>query len=40
MGADLNNEQASQILNFLKIKDLKTLKENLKILYLKKESKN
>ena len=28
-GADLNNEQASQILNFLKIKDLKTLKENL-----------
>ena len=28
-GADLNNEQASQILDFLKIKDLKTLKENL-----------
>ena len=28
-GAGLNNEQASQILNFLKIKDLKTLKENL-----------
>ena len=28
-GADLNDEQASQILNFLKIKDLKTLKENL-----------
>ena len=29
-GADLNNEQASQILNFLKIKDLKELKKNLK----------
>jgi len=29
-GADLNNEQASQILNFLKIKNLKELKENLK----------
>ena len=29
-GADLTDEQASQILNFLKIKDLKTLKENLK----------
>ncbi|MDC3013762.1 histidine--tRNA ligase [bacterium] len=29
-GADLTNEQASQILNFLKIKDLKQLKENLK----------
>ena len=29
-GADLNDEQASQILNFLKIKDLKLLKENLK----------
>ena len=29
-GADLNNEQASQILNFLKIKDLKELKETLK----------
>ena len=28
-GTDLNDEQASQILNFLKIKDLKTLKENL-----------
>ena len=28
-GADLNDEQASQILNFLKIKDLKKLKENL-----------
>ena len=28
-GADLNDDQASQILNFLKIKDLKTLKENL-----------
>ncbi len=28
-GANLNDEQASQILNFLKIKDLKTLKENL-----------
>ncbi len=28
-GANLNYEQASQILNFLKIKDLKTLKENL-----------
>ena len=28
-GADLNDEQASQILNFLKIKDIKTLKENL-----------
>ena len=28
-GADLNDEQASQILNFLKIKDLKTLKKNL-----------
>lgn len=29
-GADLTGEQASQILNFLKIKDLKQLKENLK----------
>ena len=29
-GADLTDEQASQILNFLKIKDLKELKENLK----------
>ena len=29
-GADLTNEQASQILNFLRIKDLKQLKENLK----------
>ncbi len=29
-GADLNDEQSSQILNFLKIKDLKTLKGNLK----------
>ncbi len=29
-GADLNDEQASQILNFLKIKDLKELKETLK----------
>ncbi len=29
-GADLSNEQAAQILNFLKIKDLKKLKENLK----------
>ncbi len=29
-GADLKDEQASQILNFLKIKDLKQLKENLK----------
>ena len=29
-GADLSDEQASQILNFLKIKDLKQLKENLK----------
>ena len=29
-GADLNNEQASQILNFLKMKDLKELKKNLK----------
>ena len=28
-GANLNDEQASRILNFLKIKDLKTLKENL-----------
>ncbi len=28
-GADLTDEQASQILNFLKIKDLKQLKENL-----------
>ena len=28
-GANLNDEQASQILNFLRIKDLKTLKENL-----------
>ena len=28
-GANLNDEQASQILNFLKIKDLKTLKENI-----------
>ncbi|WP_440653458.1 histidine--tRNA ligase [Candidatus Pelagibacter sp. HIMB1542] len=30
IGADLTDEQASQILNFLKIKDLKQLKENLK----------
>ena len=29
-GADLTDEQSSQILNFLKIKDLKQLKENLK----------
>ena len=29
-GADLNNEQVSRILNFLKIKDLKELKETLK----------
>ncbi len=29
-GADLSNEQAAQILNFLKIKDLKELKETLK----------
>ncbi len=29
-GADLNNEQVSKILNFLKIKDLKELKQNLK----------
>ena len=29
-GANLNDEQASQILNFLKIKDLKELKKNLK----------
>ena len=29
-GADLTDEQPSQILNFLKIKDLKQLKENLK----------
>ncbi len=29
-GADLTDEQASQILNFLKIKDLKQLNENLK----------
>ncbi len=29
-GADLSNEQTLQILNFLKIKDLKKLKENLK----------
>ena len=29
-GADLSDEQALQILNFLKIKDLKQLKENLK----------
>ena len=29
-GADLTDEQALQILNFLKIKDLKQLKENLK----------
>ena len=29
-GADLNNEQASKILNFLRIKNLKELKENLK----------
>ena len=29
-GADLSDEQAAQILNFLKIKDLKELKENLK----------
>ena len=29
-GADLNDEQVSQILNFLKIKDLKELKETLK----------
>jgi histidyl-tRNA synthetase len=29
-GADLNDEQASEILNFIKIKDLKELKETLK----------
>ncbi len=29
-GADLSDEQASQILNFLKVKDLKELKQNLK----------
>ncbi|MDC0061002.1 histidine--tRNA ligase [Candidatus Pelagibacter sp.] len=29
-GADLSNQQAAQILNFLKIKDLKKLKETLK----------
>ena len=29
-GAELNNDQASQILNFLKIRNLKELKENLK----------
>ncbi|MDC3231388.1 histidine--tRNA ligase [Candidatus Pelagibacter sp.] len=29
-GADLNNDQAARILNFLKIKDLKELKETLK----------
>ena len=29
-GAELNNDQASQILNFLKINNLKELKENLK----------
>ena len=29
-GADLNDEQASEIINFLKIKDLKELKETLK----------
>ena len=30
IGANLNDEQASQILNFLKIKNLKELKQNLK----------
>ena len=29
-GADLTDDQASQIINFLKVKDLKELKENLK----------
>ncbi len=29
-GANLSNDQASKILNFLKIKDLKELKENFK----------
>ena len=29
-GADLSNDQASQIINFLKVKDLKELKDNLK----------
>ena len=29
-GADLNNDQTSQIINFLKIKDLKDLKQNFK----------
>ena len=29
-GADLTDDEASQIINFLKIKDLKELKENLK----------
>ena len=29
-GADLSDDQAAQILNFLKIKDLKQLKETLK----------
>ena len=29
-GADLTDDQAAQIINFLKVKDLKELKENLK----------
>ena len=29
-GADLTDDEASQIINFLKVKDLKELKENLK----------
>ena len=40
-GADLTDDQASQIINFLKVKDLKELKDNLKNpLYLKKELKS
>lgn len=36
-GADLKDEQVDQILKYLKIKDLKELKQSLKIHYHKKE---
>ncbi len=39
-GADLSDDEASQIINFLKVKDLKELKDNLKIHYLKRALKN
>ena len=35
-GANLTNDQASQIIEFLKIKDIKSLKSNIKMKSLKK----